>query len=253
MSVLVALVLIVALALATSPPAQAGSAATGELLFYPCTSCHPVTGGQASGTLPIDFEGHQVELIVHDRLGEGSAACLICHDDPERDPGKLKLIDGSLVDITDVVPPTKKAPRVNGSSEDSDITGDITGDVTGDITSDITFEIPPDVSAVCYRCHSEKYKEWRSGIHGKREAKCTSAGCHNPHSPSWIYADPLLPFVGTGFQVRTVSEGATFTPLAGPPVEAPVVTPKWLSIASALGALVAVGLLGFVIVGRPKR
>jgi hypothetical protein len=188
-----------------------GSAASGELLFYPCTSCHPVIDGTPSAALPNDFPGHQVTLEVHDVLGKGSKACLVCHDDPAKDPGKLRVIDG-FVDI------------------DAD-----------------------DAARVCYQCHSDKYKEWEVGIHGKRLPKCSSAGCHNPHSPSWIYAEPLLPFVGVGFQSRAVSERTTFTPLAGAPIDAPVTTPAWLRTGTMIGGLVVFGLLGFVIVGRPKR
>jgi hypothetical protein len=196
------------------PAAFAGHASTGEPLFYPCNSCHPVTlgaDGHPTRPLPNGFQGHQITLEVHDRLGPGKQACLVCHDDPSRDPGKLKLIDGSLIDITG------------------------------------------DVSQVCYRCHEDKYKEWKAGTHGKRQPKCTSAGCHDPHSPSWIYAGPLLPFTGTGFQVRAVSERQPFRPLASAPLPAPVETPSWLLLATALGAVVSAGLVGTLILGRPKR
>lgn len=193
--------------------AHAGQAAIGEPVFYPCTGCHPVAGGKAVKPLPIDFEGHRVKLEVHDKLGKGSAACLVCHDDPARDPGKLKLVDGTLVDITK----------------------------------------PADVAKVCYRCHSEKYEEWTQGVHGKRAEKCSAAGCHDPHTPSWIYAEPLLPFVGTGFQTRAVSERAAFTPLASAPVPVPVHTPWWLSLAAGMGAVVSAGLIGFIVMGRRTR
>jgi hypothetical protein len=40
------------------------------------------------------------------------------------------------------------------------------------------------------------------------EAKCTAAGCHNPHTPSWIYVAALPPFQGTGIEVNAVGLGA---------------------------------------------
>lgn len=198
----------------TAGKALAGQAATGELLFYPCTSCHPVqlgADGKPTKKLPNDFRGHQIKLVGHDNLGRGDRACLQCHDDPAKDPGMLKVIDGDLIPITG------------------------------------------DVSAVCYRCHANKYKDWKAGIHGKRQPKCTAAGCHNPHTPSWIYAEPLMPFQGTGFQVRAVSQRIPFTPLASPPVDPAVETPLWLVLAASLGAIVVAGIVGTLTLGRLKR
>lgn len=214
-----ALLPLVGLALAVSligppAPAFADHASLGEPLFYPCTSCHPLTvglDGKPSKPLPNGFTGHQIVLDSHDKLGQGNAACLVCHDDPSRDPGKLKLVDGSLVDITG------------------------------------------DVSQVCYRCHEQKYKDWQAGIHGKHQPKCTSAGCHDPHTPSYVYAAPVLPFVGTGFQVRAVSDRKAFTPLASAPVPPPVTTPTWLIVVTTLGMTLSAGIVGSLIVGRPKR
>lgn len=208
---LLGLAVVATLAL-TAIPALAGQASSGELLFYPCTSCHPVAAnGQPTKALPNGFKGHGIVLVAHDKLGKGAKACLVCHDDPTRDPGKLKLVDGSLVDVTG------------------------------------------DVSSVCYRCHADKYKQWKAGEHGKRQPKCTSAGCHDPHSPSYIYAGPLLPFVGTGFQTRAVSERTPFPALATPPVAPAVETPGWFRLGTSLGTLLAAGLIGSLVVGRPKR
>jgi hypothetical protein len=194
-------------------PAVAGQAATGELLFYPCTSCHPVTAAdvQSGRQLPNGFKGHQVVLVTHDALGQGRSACLVCHDDPSRNPEKLKLIDGSLIEITG------------------------------------------DVSLVCYRCHSAKYKEWKAGTHGRNQPKCTASGCHNPHSPGWIYAPPLMPFIGTGFQVHVLPQRQRFMPLASPPGNPPVETPTWFMVAAALGVVLAGGVAGKLIQGRSKQ
>lgn len=210
-----ALGVMLAFSLATaSPSAFAGQASLGEPLFYPCTSCHPVTlgpGGLPTKPLPNAMRGHSVVLESHDRLGRGSAACAVCHEDAAKDPGKLKLIDGNLVDIT--------------------------GDVSG----------------VCYRCHERKYKDWQAGTHGKRAEKCTSSGCHDPHTPAYVYAPPLLPFVGTGFQARAVSDRKPFVPLASAPVDPPVETPSWFVLAAALGMTVSAGIVGTLTLGRPKR
>jgi len=201
--------------LAASEPAFAGRSATGKLAFFPCTKCHPVTldaAGNPSPPLPNGFKKHEIKLEVHDILGKGDQACLACHDDPKRDPGKLILPDGSLVDIKG------------------------------------------EVSRVCQRCHFEKFRDWEAGIHGKGEAKCSAAGCHDPHTPSWIYVAALPPFQGTGIEVNAVGyDRGPFKPLAGPPVNPPVTTPAWLIVASVLGVFAVVGLIVFIVMGRPKH
>lgn len=203
-----------ALVLLAAPAAFAGQASTGELAFYPCSQCHPVTvsaDGTPSHPLPIGLKKHEVTLEVHDVLGTDEKACLACHDDPSRNPGMLVLPDGSLVEITG------------------------------------------DVSRVCQRCHMEKYREWTEGIHGKDAPKCTAAGCHDPHTPSWIFIKALPPFQGTGVQVRAVGNREPFKPLAGPPVPPPVFTPTWLVVMTLLAAVVAFGMVGYLVKGRAKR
>lgn len=207
-----AITLVMVLAGATS--ALAGQSATGELAFYPCTQCHPVTigaDGQPSHELPIGMEKHEVTLEVHNVLGEGDAACLACHDDPSRNPGMLKLPDGSLVDITG------------------------------------------DVSRVCQTCHMEKYREWQDGIHGKSQPKCSAAGCHDPHTPSWIYMPALPPFLGTGVEIHAVGDREPFKPLAGPPLPPAIFTPTWLVIVAGLGGALVLALLGYLVLGRRAR
>jgi hypothetical protein len=207
--------LAMAVLLVSATPALAGQASAGELFFYPCTSCHPVASGAVEGgrKFPIDFKGHEIVLLGHDKLGAGDAACLVCHEDAEKNPGMLKTIDGSLVDITG------------------------------------------DVSLVCFRCHSAKYSEWKAGVHGRGEPKCTAAGCHDPHTPGWIYAGPLMPFVGTGFQFRVLPARQAFTPLMNPAPRGipPVETPLWFAVLVTLGVVTAGGLVGKLILGRSKR
>jgi hypothetical protein len=207
--------LTITLLLVSAVPAFAGQASTGQLFFYPCTSCHPVAAGsvEAGRKFPNDFKGHEIVLIGHDKLGKGSEACVVCHDDAEKNPGMLKTIDGSLVEITG------------------------------------------DVSLVCMKCHSAQYALWKAGAHGRGEAKCTAAGCHDPHTPGWIYAGPLLPFVGTGFQFRVLPTRQAFTPLMAPAPRGipPVETPLWFAALVTLGVVVAGGLVGTLILGRSKR
>lgn len=195
--------------------ASAGRASTGEQAFYPCDRCHPVTlgpDGKPTKPLPIGLEKHEIKLEVHDVLGTDDKACLACHDDPTRNPGKLKLPDGSLVDITG------------------------------------------DVSTVCQTCHMEKYREWQVGIHGRNEPKCTAAGCHDPHTPSWIYIEALPPFQGTGMEVNAVgADREPFKPFASPPVQPPVTTPAWLAVFAAIGMVMSAGIVGYLVFGRSKR
>jgi hypothetical protein len=217
-----AVLVLVVLALTPAANAFAGQASSGQLFFYPCTSCHPVTmvpgatpgSEKPSKALPNGMQGHQIVLEAHDKLG--AEACLACHDDPARNPGKLKLVDGTLLDI-------------NG-----------------------------DVSRLCYQCHEAKYKEFRAGTHGKHQESCTSAGCHDPHTPNYIYAGPVKPFLGVGFQFKGVGqERVAFKPLMQPPLAPPTINPQWFLIAVAIGTALAfallVGLVAPVVAERLKR
>lgn len=214
-------VAVVAFALATAIPASAGQASSGQLFFYPCTQCHPVTmvpgpGGVEvpSHPLPNGMTGHKIVLEGHDALGtpdDQGIACLACHDEPTRNPGKLRIVGDAFIDIKG------------------------------------------DVSQVCYKCHSTKYKEFKAGTHGKHQASCVAAGCHDPHTPQYIYAPPLLPFVGTGFQFKVLPVRQPFTPLAAPAPAPAVETPTWFLIAALVGLAAALGLIGLLVIERPKR
>jgi hypothetical protein len=204
----------VALVALSAGSAFAGQASSGQLLFYPCTSCHPldvIPGTEKPNRpLPGGFQGHAIKLVGHDKLG--AEACLACHDDMTRNPGMLKTIDGTLIDIK-----------------------------TGD------------VSLVCARCHSGKYAEFKAGTHGKHLASCVAQGCHDPHTPGFIYAPPLMPFVGTGFQFKVLATREPFKPLAAPAPDPPVETPWWVALVTVLGVAVAGGLVGMLALGRFKR
>lgn len=209
-TVATALVLFAAVALALAPPAHAGQAASGELLLYPCSECHPVTDGSTEN-LPNGFEGHEVVLEIHDVLGTGSDACMVCHGDPTIDPSIMNAIGGTTVEITG------------------------------------------DVSKVCYQCHSGIYHEFLDGIHGRDKDGCTDSGCHDPHTPGYIYAEGLIPFVGNGFQFKVLPETETFTPLASPPEEAPIHTPAWFNVLVLLGMVGAGGQVLMLVRGGQKR
>jgi hypothetical protein len=74
-------------------------ASSGELLFYPCTSCHPIPAGskrEASGR----SSGHGIVLGKHAGLGTASSACAVCHGDAAENPGMLKLSGSPSVSIT---------------------------------------------------------------------------------------------------------------------------------------------------------
>lgn len=116
-----------------------------------------------------------------------------------------------------------------------------------------TVSITGDVSKVCFRCHSAVYQEWKNGSHGAGRNKCTAAGCHNPHTPGFIFGSFLLPFVGNGFQAGVAAETATFTPLASPPVSAPTETPSWMPGLVVVGLIAAGGLTGSLIRGRSRN
>lgn len=60
---------------------------------------------------------------------------------------------------------------------------------------------------LCGQCHGDKYRDWRSGIHGKRTGYWNGpkryllcAHCHNPHSPHFQALVPLAPPVRPEFQ-----------------------------------------------------
>jgi fatty-acyl-CoA synthase len=115
-----------------------------------------------------------------------------------------------------------------------------------------TVDITGEVSRVCQRCHFEKYTDWQLGIHGRGQPKCSAAGCHDPHTPGWIYVAALPPFQGTGIEVRAVAPREPFTAMAPPPVEPPVTTPTWLVVIAVAGSLYAFAVIGFLTLGRRK-
>lgn len=198
-----------------APSAFAGRASTGELAFYPCTRCHPVVlGPDGKPTKPLPIGLKQHEIKLEKHDILGQG-----------DKACLACHDNPAKNPGMLILPDGSLVEVTG-----------------------------DVSRVCQRCHFEKYEQFKAGVHGKRQPKCTSAGCHDPHTPSWIYVAALPPFQGTGIEVKAVGvDREPFKPLASPPVPPPVETPLWFTIATALGTVASVLILGSVILGRSKR
>lgn len=203
----------VAVLLSAAAAFAAGSPGYGDPLFYPCTSCHPVLGD--GKRLPNGFKEHKITLVGHDVLGTTDDVCEVCHQDAAHDPGKLRVVGDEFVDIAE-----KDQTKL---------------------------------SKVCHRCHARVYRDWENGSHGANKDKCTESGCHNPHSPGVIFGEMLLPFVGNGFSAVVAPETQDFTPLAGPPVPAPVTTPQWLIALTVVGVVAAGGMAGSLVKGRSKR
>lgn len=205
---------VVAVSLLAATQAVAGQSSTGELAFHPCTKCHPVS---------VDSSGQPVGQL----------------------PNGFEKHEIEL-EIHDILGSGEQACLACHASPQADPGKLILPD--GSLV-----DITGDVSRVCQRCHFQKYREWEAGIHGRGEAKCSAAGCHDPHTPSWIYIAALPPFQGTGIEVRAVSEREPFKPMASPPVPPAVYTPMWLTIVASLGTVASVGLIGYLVAGRFKR
>lgn len=70
---------------------------------------------------------------------------------------------------------------------------------------------------LCGQCHGTQYRDWRSGIHGKRTGYWDGAKryllcvhCHNPHRPRFAPLEPLPPPVRPQF-LRSPAGEATAT------------------------------------------
>jgi len=65
---------------------------------------------------------------------------------------------------------------------------------------------------LCGQCHGTIYRDWREGIHGRREGYWSGAKsyqlcahCHNPHTPRFAAIEPLPPPVRPQF-LRAINE-----------------------------------------------
>jgi hypothetical protein len=66
---------------------------------------------------------------------------------------------------------------------------------------------------LCGQCHGTIFRDWREGIHGRREGYWNGAKsyllcahCHNPHAPRFQAIEPLPPPVRPQFLRATVEE-----------------------------------------------
>jgi hypothetical protein len=80
-------------------------------------------------------------------------------------------------------------------------------------------EIPePDVVRLCAKCHGPTYRDWKAGVHGRRNGYWDTASgprtqlrciqCHDPHAPKIPPMKPLAP--------PTYPARAAYPPPAGP-------------------------------------
>jgi len=220
---LVALSILVLAAVLFSPPtpALAGQASSGTLLFYPCTKCHPVTIDEVTGK-----PSHAIPIDF-----KGHKIVLESHD------VLGKGAEACVVCHDDAEHNPGLLHAVDGTLIDVK---------TGDI------------ARLCQKCHFEKYDEFKAGIHGKHYASCVVAGCHDPHTPRYIYVSPLKPFLGVGFQIKPVgADRVPFKPLMSPPLPPPTTNPTWFLIVVGVGLFlvlaIVIGLVGPVVRGRLKR
>jgi len=77
---------------------------------------------------------------------------------------------------------------------------------------------------LCGQCHGTQFRDWRSGIHGKRTGFWNGAKryllcvhCHNPHSPKFAQLKPLPPpvrpqFLTGGSEVEAAAAGKAVEP-----------------------------------------
>jgi hypothetical protein len=208
------LVIVAIVFFAFAASAYAGHASTGKLNFYPCTDCHPVILGPDDKPIKPLPNGMKKHEIVLEK-----------HD---------ILGEGDTACLACHDKPSKNPGKL--------------------LLPDGTFvDVNGDTSRVCQRCHFEKYEQFKAGIHGKHMEKCTSAGCHDPHTPSWIYVAALPPFQGTGMEVKAVGiSREPFRPFASPPVPPPVYTPTWMVVVAVLGFLMVVSIVSYLVFGRSK-
>lgn len=214
MAFTVFLVLVLAV-FALAASALAGQASTGELAFYPCDRCHPVVlGPDGKPTKPLPVGLDKHEITLEKHDILGQG-----------DKACLACHDVPTRNPGMLILPDGSLVEVNG-----------------------------DTSRTCQRCHFEKYQQFKAGVHGKKQPKCTAAGCHDAHTPSWIYIAALPPFQGTGLEVKAVgADREPFKPLASPPLPPPVVTPLWFAILASIGVVMCIGIVGSLFLGRSKR
>jgi len=215
-AVLVVLVLAFLLSVFATP-AFAGQASSGKLPFYPCDRCHPVfLGPDGNPTKPLPNGLKKHEIKLELHNILGAD-----------DKACLACHDDPKRNPGMLILPDGTLVDING----------------------------PDVSRVCQRCHFEKYSAWKAGTHGKHQPKCTAAGCHDPHTPGFIYVPALLPFLGTGTQVQVLPERVAFTSFPPPAAypAPPTVTPSWLVVVGLVGVVIAGGIAVPLIRGRSKQ
>jgi hypothetical protein len=66
---------------------------------------------------------------------------------------------------------------------------------------------------LCGQCHGDKYRDWKTGVHGKRTGQWNGkkqyllcVNCHNPHSPKFKPIAPMPPPVRPGSTLNPSDE-----------------------------------------------
>lgn len=76
---------------------------------------------------------------------------------------------------------------------------------------------------LCGQCHGTQYRDWRTGVHGKRTGYWDGAkryllcvNCHNPHHPRFASLQPLPPPIRPQFLRAEDAQNADSVPRAEP-------------------------------------
>ena len=116
----------------------------GTIGTAPPTAPTPVTPQLEHGVLPDCFRCHTRVLVGHDKLGTGSAACLVCHSSTKM--GWFRLVDGT--EIT-----RDESPRLCGQCHNDKYDAWQKG-LHGVLARDtVVVGIPINVKPKCVDCH----------------------------------------------------------------------------------------------------
>jgi hypothetical protein len=159
---------------------------TGGVLWWG----DPYTGTQAMGEMPLEADYSRGEAVVRPREEKLSLLPLCgvaCHNGtfppfPEtKDPRALTMHQ-------DIVPDSLNLQHGRGAIWCLDCHNTtVRNKLVDNFGNEISFNQP---QKLCGKCHGQVYRDWRSGIHGKRIGEWASDGkkrwfvcteCHNPH------------------------------------------------------------------------
>jgi uncharacterized CHY-type Zn-finger protein len=149
----------------------------------------------------LDADYYRGEAVVKARTPHIKyyMPCTVCHNGvtvkvPENlSPRFIKM-------HTDIVPDSLRLKHGHGAMWCLDCHSATNRDMLIDHRGgEISFDQP---QKVCGKCHGEIYRDWRSGIHGKRTGMWTTDGkkrwwvcteCHNPHDVEFLPFKQIAP------------------------------------------------------------